>query len=838
MSKNLVIVESPAKAKTIEGYLGKDYTVASSMGHVRDLAKGNNAIDIENNFEPTYEVSPDKREVIARLRKLSKEAEMVYLASDEDREGEAISWHLKEVLDLKDSKTRRIVFTEITKNAILNAIKTPRGIDIDLVNAQQARRLLDRLVGFQLSPILWKKIKTGLSAGRVQSVAVRLVVEREREIEKFESKSSFKVSAIFDLGKGKQLVADLPEKFSDEKDALAFLESCKNAKFSIGDLVKKPAKKSPSPPFTTSTLQQEAGRKLSFSVSQTMMVAQKLYEAGKISYMRTDSLNLSNEAVQGAVKQITSAYGNEFVHTRTFKTKSAGAQEAHEAIRPTDFSVQNPGMDRNAQRLYELIWKRAIASQMADAELERTTATINISTNPKTLTASGEVIKFEGFLKVYLESKDEDEEEGEGSKVLPPLSVGQSLGLDQLSATETFSRHGARYTEASLVKKLEELGIGRPSTYAPTISTVQKRGYVVKETREGVERKYKVHVLKSGSIKSETETEITGAESNKLFPTNIAMVVNDFLVEHFPEITNYSFTAEIEKEFDEIAEGKLKWQKMLDRFYKPFSKTVSKTELVERSSVQNKNKELGVDPKSGKNVYVKLGKFGAYIQVGENPDDNGGEKPKFASLRQGQFIENITLEDALELLKMPRDMGMFEEKPMVVNIGRFGPYVLHDKKFVSIPKGEDPYIITSNRAVELIKAKRETDANRLIKAFEGNADIQVLNGRFGPYIKAGKKNVKIPKGKLPEELTLEECVTLAANAPESKGRFGRFARKKATVEVADVPMKAAKKVVAKKEAVATKAAAKKATPVKVVVKKAVTKKASAKKAAPKKVKKR
>ena len=839
MSKNLVIVESPAKARTIEGYLGKDYTVASSMGHVRDLAKGNNAIDIENNFEPTYEVSPDKREVIARLRKLSKEAEMVYLASDEDREGEAISWHLKEVLDLKDSKTRRIVFTEITKNAILNAIKNPRGIDIDLVNAQQARRLLDRLVGFQLSPILWKKIKTGLSAGRVQSVAVRLVVEREREIEKFETKSSFKVSAIFDLGKGKQLVADLPEKFSDEKDALKFLESCKAAKFSIGDLVKKPAKKSPSPPFTTSTLQQEAGRKLSFSVSQTMMVAQKLYEAGKISYMRTDSLNLSNEAVQGAVKQITSAYGKEFVHTRTFKAKTAGAQEAHEAIRPTDFSVQNPGMDRNAQRLYELIWKRAIASQMADAELERTTATITISTNPKTLTASGEVIKFEGFLKVYLESKDDDDdEEGEGSKVLPPLSIGQALALDQLSATETFSRHAARYTEASLVKKLEELGIGRPSTYAPTISTVQKRGYVVKETRDGVERKYRVHVLKAGNIASKTETEITGAESNKLFPTNIAMVVNDFLVEHFPDITNYSFTAEIEKEFDEIAEGKLQWQKMLDQFYKPFSKTVSKTELVERSSVQNKNKELGVDPKSGKNVYVKLGKFGAYIQVGENPDDNGGVKPKFASLRQGQFIENITLEDALELLKMPRDMGPFEDKPMVVNIGRFGPYVLHDKKFVSIPKGEDPYAITSVRAIELIKAKRETDANRLIKAFEGNADIQVLNGRFGPYIKAGKKNVKIPKGKLPEELTLEECVTLAANAPESKGRFGRFARKKTTVEVANVPMKAAKKVVARKEAVTTKAAAKKAKPVKAVVKKAVTKKAPAKKAAPKKVKKR
>jgi len=826
MSKNLVIVESPAKAKTIEGYLGKEYQVTSSMGHVRDLAKGNNAIDIENNFEPTYEVSPDKKEIIKKLKKLADDAEMVYLASDEDREGEAISWHLKEVLDLTDKKTRRIVFTEITKNAILNAIQNPRGIDIDLVNAQQARRLLDRLVGFELSPILWKKIKTGLSAGRVQSVAVRLVVEREREIEKFEAKSSYKVSAQFDLGNGRQLVADLSEKFTEEKDALAFLESCKGARFSIGDLVKRPGKKSPSPPFTTSTLQQEAGRKLSFSVSQTMMVAQKLYEAGKISYMRTDSLNLSDEAVQGAVNQIQSAYGKEFVHTRRFKTKTSSAQEAHEAIRPTDFSVMNPGMDRNAQRLYELIWKRAIASQMADAELERTTATITISTNPKTLTASGEVVKFEGFLKVYFESKDDDEEDSESSKVLPPLSVGQILSLNQLSATESFSRHPSRYTEASLVKKLEELGIGRPSTYAPTISTVQKRGYVVKENREGVERTYKVHVLKANHIHSQTETEITGAESNKLFPTNIAMIVNDFLVEHFPDITNYSFTAEIEREFDEIASGKLKWQKMLDEFYKPFRKTVSKTELVERSSVQNKVKELGVDPKTGKNVYVKLGKFGAYVQVGENPDDNGGEKPKFASLRQGQFIENITLDHALELMKMPRDLGMFEDKQVTVNIGRFGPYVLHDKKFVSIPKGEDPYTITPERAVELIHLKRETDANRLIKSFPENPDIQVLNGRFGPYIKAGKKNVKIPKGKLPEELTLEECVTLAENAPEPRGRFGRFARKKETAEVKPT----AEKVAAKKTA------PKKATPKKVVaVKKAIAQKAVAKKAAPNKV---
>jgi len=773
MSKNLVIVESPAKAKTIEGYLGKDFKVASSMGHVRDLPKGNQAIDIENDYEPVYEVSPEKKEVITKLKKMAADAEMVYLASDDDREGEAIAWHLQEVLDLTDKKSRRIVFTEITKNAIQNALKTPRGIDIDLVNAQQARRVLDRLVGFELSPILWKKIKTGLSAGRVQSVAVRLIVEREREISDFKAKSSFKISALFDLEKGKQLKAELPEKFDTEKDAVAFLESCKGATFQIANLEKKPAKKSPSPPFTTSTMQQEAGRKLGFSVIQTMTVAQKLYEAGKISYMRTDSVNLSDEAVAGATQQISKAYGMEFVFNRKFKTKTSGAQEAHEAIRPTDFSVLDPGMDRNAGRLYDLIWKRAIASQMADAELERTTATISISGNPRSLTATGEVVKFEGFLKVYTESRDDDSEDEDNANMLPPLSVGQKLSLNFIDATQTFTRQPARYTEASLVKKLEELGIGRPSTYAPTITTVQKRGYVVKESREGNERKYAVHTLKEGNIQSHTETEITGAEKNKLFPTNIAMVVNDFLVEHFPDITNFSFTAEIEQEFDEIANGKLPWKKMIDQFYRPFRKVVTKTEKIERSAVQNKSRELGVDPKTAKKVYAKLGRFGAYVQIGENPDDSGGEKPKFASLRQGQFIENITLEDALELMKMPRSMGDFEEKPVVVNIGRFGPYVQHDKKYVSIPKEEDPYTITLPRAIELIEAKRIADANKTIKVFPENPDVQVLNGRFGPYIKAGKKNVKIPKGKEPKELTLEECLTLAENAPERKGRFVR-----------------------------------------------------------------
>ena len=771
MAKNLVIVESPAKAKTIEGYLGKDFKVTSSMGHVRDLTKGNKAIDIDNGYLPTYEVSADKKEVIKTLKKLSQEAEMIYLASDDDREGEAISWHLKEVLDLNDANTRRIVFTEITKSAIQNALKSPRGIDVDLVNAQQARRVLDRLVGFELSPILWKKIKTGLSAGRVQSVAVRLIVEREREIDKFEPKSSFKVTAQFDLGKGKQLSAELAEKLSTEEEAKAFLESCRGADFVIAGLQTKPAKKSPAPPFTTSTLQQEAGRKLSFSVSQTMMVAQKLYEAGKISYMRTDSLNLSHDAVQNAVQQIGAAFGKAFIQTRQYKTKSSGAQEAHEAIRPTDFTVLNPGMDRNANRLYDLIWKRAIASQMADAELERTTATISISGNNRTLVATGEVMKFEGFLKVYMESKDDDDDEEGAGKVLPPLKEGQALKLQWLKGLETFTRHPPRYTEASLVKKLEELGIGRPSTYAPTISTIQKRGYVVKESREGTERILKVLLLQGNDISGKQEMEITGAEKNKLFPTNTAMVVNDFLVEHFPDITNYSFTAEIEKEFDEIASGKLKWQKMLDQFYQPFHATVAKTEMVERSSVSNKSRELGIDPKTKLPVYAKLGRYGGYVQLGENPEDGKEGKPKFASLRQGQFLENITLADALELFKLPRQVGEFEGSPVVVNIGRFGPYVLHDKKFVSIPKEEDPYIISAERAIELIKTKREADKNRIIKLFDDNPEIQILNGRFGAYIKAGKKNVKIPKGKEPSELTLEECVALAANAPERKGRF-------------------------------------------------------------------
>ncbi|MDN5203237.1 type I DNA topoisomerase [Fulvivirgaceae bacterium BMA10] len=769
MPKNLVIVESPAKAKTIEGYLGSDFKVASSYGHVRDLPKGDKAIDIGDGFKPTYEVSKDKKEVIKELKKLVKEAETVYLASDDDREGEAISWHLKEVLKLDDSKSRRIVFREITKNAIVNALQTPRGIDIDLVNAQQARRVLDRLVGFELSPILWKKIKTGLSAGRVQSVAVRLVVEREREIDKFEATSSYKVTATFILEKGKELHAELSQKFATKEEAMEFLEKCKGAEFSIQNLEKKPGKKSPAPPFTTSTLQQEASRKLGFSVAQTMTLAQRLYEAGKISYMRTDSTNLSNDAVNSASNEIQSAFGNEYLHQRQFKTKSKGAQEAHEAIRPTNFSEKDAGSDRNEARLYELIWKRAIASQMADAQLEKTIATIGISTVPQTFVASGEVIKFDGFLKVYIESTDEEENDEESKGMLPPLTVGQNLTLDHIKAKQGFTRPPARYTEASLVKKLEDMGIGRPSTYAPTISTIQKREYVVKEFREGKEREYQEILLRNNEVKAKTKIEVTGTEKNKLFPTNIAMVVNDFLIKHFPNVTDYSFTAKVEKEFDEIAEGQKEWDKMIESFYGGFHSKVESTESIERSEVGS-SRELGEDPVSGKKVIARLGRFGPIVQIGENDDE---EKPKFASLRRGQFIESIALEEALELFKLPRDVGEFEGEQMVAAIGRFGPYVRHNGKFYSLGKEIDPLNVTVEEAIEIIQEKRKADAEKFIKAFDENPDVQILKGRWGPYIKVGRKNVKIPKDKKPEELTLEECLELAEKAPAKKGRAAK-----------------------------------------------------------------
>ncbi len=773
MSKNLVIVESPAKAKTIEGYLGSDYKVVSSYGHVRDLPKGDKAIDVKNRFEPTYEVTADKKEVIKNLKALVKGSEMIFLASDDDREGEAISWHLKEVLKLKDDQTKRIVFREITKNAITKAIENPRGIDIDLVNAQQARRILDRLVGFELSPILWKKIKTGLSAGRVQSVAVRLIVDREREIEHFNSKSSFKISAIFEV-EGKTFKAELPKKFETKEEAEEFLKSCLGATFSVGNLEKKPGKKSPAAPFTTSTLQQEASRKLYFSVAQTMSVAQKLYEAGKISYMRTDSVNLSEDAMNSAKNAINASYGDNYHKSRKYSTKSEGAQEAHEAIRPTDFSVQQVGGDRNEQRLYDLIWKRAIASQMSDAQLEKTTITIDVSNSELNLVATGEIIKFDGFLKVYLEDTDDEPEDDDNANkaILPPLEIGQGLALQEMKGRETFSRPSPRYTEASLVKKLEELGIGRPSTYAPTISTIQKREYVIKESRDGTPRNYVEMSIAKGEFKDETKTEITGAEKQKLFPTNIAMVVNDFLVEHFPNVIDFSFTARVEKEFDDIAAGGQVWQDMIDSFYSNFHQSVEETEQVSRQDI-NTSRTIGTHPENGKTIIARLGKFGPLVQIGDNED----EEKQFASLKKGQFIENITLEEALELFKLPRDVGMFEDKKMVAAIGRFGPYIRHDGAFYSLGKEQDPLSIKEEEAIQLIKDKREADAKKHIKSFDENPEIQVLNGRWGPYIKMGKNNYKIPKDKVAEDLTYEETIHIIENQPEPKKK-GRFAKKK------------------------------------------------------------
>jgi DNA topoisomerase-1 len=821
MVKNLVIVESPAKAKTIEGYLGQDFVVRSSYGHVRDLPKDNNAIDIANGFKPTYVVSADKRELIAQLKKLSKEAETVWLASDDDREGEAISWHLAETLNLPETKTKRIVFREITKNAILGAIANPRVVNQDLVNAQQARRVLDRLVGFELSPVLWKKVKPGLSAGRVQSVAVRLVVEREREVASFSSASAYRVVARFDAGRGAVLEAELPTRFKTRAEAETFLERCVGATYQIESLDKKPGKRSPAAPFTTSTLQQEASRKLGYSVAQTMSVAQKLYEAGKISYMRTDSVNLSQEAQAGAQAAITAAYGAEYHHQRTFKTKSASAQEAHEAIRPTDFSAVKAGSDASEQRLYDLIRKRAMASQMSEAVIERTTAVIGISTQPGvTLSATGEVITFEGFLKVYAESKDDEDEDdakdGESSfsRGLPPLSVGQALPLQRLSATERFSSPPARYTEASLVKKLEEMGIGRPSTYAPTISTVQKRGYVEKDTREGKERKFNVLTLDGSAVQTEVKTENYGAEKAKLFPTDTAMVVNDFLVAHFPVIVDFQFTAKVEDEFDQIANGHENWTQMLTGFYDKFHATIEAGQDIERNTLGS-TREIGVHPETGEKITARLGRYGPYVALGDTTDPE--VKPAYANLRKGQFIESITLEEALDLFKLPRIVGQFEEKDMTANLGRFGPYIRHDSKFYSLTKEQDPHTITAEEGVTLIENKRKTDAERLIKSFPENPDIQVLNGRFGPYIVAGKKNVKIPKGEEPTELTLERCQELADATPDKPAKGGRFGKKAAPAKEekdTDAP--------AKKAATAKKPAAKKATAAKKPAAKAKT----------------
>lgn len=768
MAKNLVIVESPAKAKTIEGYLGEDFVVKSSYGHVRDLPKEGLNIDIKNGFRPIYEVNDDKKDVVKELKKLAKDSNIVWLATDDDREGEAISWHLYETLELQKKETKRIVFREITKKAILGAIDKPRTIDLDLVNAQQARRILDRLVGYELSPILWKKIKTGLSAGRVQSVAVRLIVEREREVEQFKSQYVFKIAAVFENEQGKTIKAKLNKDFNKEEDAQKFLEGCLGAAYAVKSIEKKEGKKTPAPPFTTSTLQQEAGRKLGYSVAQTMTLAQRLYESGKISYMRTDSVNLSEQAIEQAKTEINNEYGRQYSHVRKYKTKNESAQEAHEAIRPTDFSKHTVDGERNEQRLYELIWKRAIASQMSDALVERTNVHIEISTQKDFhFQATGETIKFDGFLKVYLESNDDDnEEEEEGQAILPPLKEGEGLKNNQIKASQSFSRPPARYTEPGLVKKLEELGIGRPSTYAPTISTIQKREYVVKENREGKERTVKEITLKGGKITSIQKTETYGAEKSKLFPTDLAMIVNDFLVKYFPNVIDFGFTAKVEQEFDDIAEGKMHWDAMIDNFYGSFHKTVEETQTVERSSVGT-SRELGVHPENGKKMYAKLGRYGPYVQIGENEDE---PKPLYASLKKGQLLETITLEDALELFKLPRQVGLYEDKPMVAAIGKFGPYIKHDNKFYSLPKGDDPLSVSDERAIEIIESKKKADSEKTIKIFADNEEVKVLNGRYGPYIVVGKKNVKIPKDKKPEELTLEECLALAEAQPDTPKR--------------------------------------------------------------------
>jgi len=800
MAKNLLIVESPAKAKTIEGYLGKDFTVKSSYGHIRDLVKSEDAIDINKNFEQKYEVPADKKQVVSELKKLAKEAEMVWLASDEDREGEAISWHLFDTLGLKDATTKRIVFHEITKGAIEKAIQNPRKIDYNLVYAQQARRVLDRLVGFELSPVLWKKVKPSLSAGRVQSVAVRLIVDREREINKFKTEAAFRIIAIF--GKGKEAFkAELPERFGKQEDAEKFLQDCINANFAVKSLETRPTKRSPAAPFTTSTLQQEASRKLGYSVSRTMQLAQKLYEYGKITYMRTDSVNLSDTALEASRKQIISAYGDKYHQVRKYKTKSAGAQEAHEAIRPTFFENHTTDGDASERRLYELIWKRAIASQMSEAQFEKTTAKIDISTRSEDLVANGEVMKFDGFLKVYLESSDEEEELSEDgdNAMLPPLTQGQVLALREMTATERFTRAAARYTEASLVKKLEELGIGRPSTYAPTISTIQNRGYVVKEDRDGKPRNYRVLTLADGNIRKEEKTENTGVERAKLFPTDIGAVVNDFLVQHFKGIVDFNFTAKVEKQFDEIAQGLTEWTDMIRSFYTPFHTEVESTkETAERATGE---RDLGIDPVSGKSVSVRIGRYGPFVQLGESESkEEGGntEKPAYASLRAGQMIETITLEEAMELFKLPKKVGFYEDKDMTVAIGKFGPYIRHNSAFYSLPKELDPHDVTEAQAIEIIEAKRKRDAERLIKVFEEDPDVKILNGRWGPYIEFGKLNLKIPKDKDPNTLTFEDCKALAEIAEKEPKKPGKFGAKKAAPVKAPAKKKPAVKSVKKK----------------------------------------
>ena len=781
MQKNLVIVESPAKAKTIEKFLGKDYKVMSSYGHIRDLKTKEFSIDIEHDYTPQYVIPADKKKLVSELKSEAKSAEQVWLASDEDREGEAISWHLYEVLGLKPENTKRIVFHEITKNAILHAIETPRDININLVNAQQARRVLDRIVGFELSPILWRKVKPALSAGRVQSVAVRLIVEREREINEFVSEAAFRVIANFILPDGTTVLkAELNRRLKDKKEVEAVLESCKNASFTIDDITTKPVKKSPAPPFTTSTLQQEAARKLGYSVSQTMMIAQRLYESGLITYMRTDSVNLSDLALGTAKEAIFETYGEKYYKFRQYHTKSKGAQEAHEAIRPTYISNVEAGSSSQEKKLYELIRKRTIACQMADAELERTTISVGISGQTERFVAVGEVISFEGFLQVYMESNDDDTEKEQENGLLPPVKLHETLSLKDIVATERFTQRPPRYTEASLVRRLEELGIGRPSTYAPTIQTIQNREYVVKGDKEGVERAYTVVSLSKGKIEEAEKTETVGADRNKLMPTDIGTVVNDFLMEYFPDVLDYNFTASVEKEFDSVAEGELVWTKAIDKFYKIFHPIVEATAAV-KTEHKVGERELGIDPKSGNPVFVKIGRYGPVVQIGAaHADDKEAPKPQFASLMKGQSIDTITLEEALKLFDLPRTVGEYEGKVMVAAVGRFGPFIRHDGKFVSIPKDLNPLTITAEEAIALIEGKRVKDEQRFIKKFEEDPEMEILKGRFGPYISYQKANYRIPKMVTdPTILTLEDCKKIIAEAGEKPAAKKTTRKKKA-----------------------------------------------------------
>jgi DNA topoisomerase I len=756
MIENLVIVESPAKAKTIEKFLGKDFRVVSSFGHIRDLSKKNLGIDIENNFAPVYEIPKEKSKVVSELRKAATGSKNVWIASDEDREGEAIAWHLAAVLGLDLASTKRIVFHEITKEAIANAIENPRHVDMNLVNSQQARRILDRLVGFEISPVLWKKVQPSLSAGRVQSVAVRLIVEREREIISFESESSFRVTAVFNIdtpsGENAILKAEASKRFPDEKEAVKFLGLCSGAGYSVGSITIRPGTRSPAPPFTTSTLQQEAYRKLGFSVAQTMAVAQKLYEAGRITYMRTDSTNLSKLALSKSREVIVSEFGEKYSKTRQFKTKSKGAQEAHEAIRPAYLDNPSTTGSQNEKKLYELIWKRTIASQMADAEVEKTTISIDMTNSPVTFQANGEVIKFDGFLRVYAESSDQENNDEE-RYIIPPVKKGMPLSYDNITATQKYTTPPPRYTEASLVKKLEELGIGRPSTYAPTISTIQNRGYVSREDRPGEKRQIKIITLHQGRLNPSARTEVAGKEKSKLFPQDIGMIVNDFLIENFSEIVDYHFTAEVEEQFDEIAAGNLKWTAMLDKFYSPFHKTVTNT--LEKKERKTGGRILGKHPESGEQVSVRMGRFGPVAQIGEQ---GNSEKPRFASLTKNQLLETITLEEALDLFRLPRSLGDYEGGEMVVGIGRFGPYIRYQSKFYSLARGvDDPYTITYERAIEIINEKNENDKKKVLKDF---GDIKLLNGRYGPYLTKDKLNFRLPKGTDAEKLTREDCISI------------------------------------------------------------------------------